>query len=201
MGGDPLDELVRKGSAALGPPLAAGEGELAELLGRANGFYAFVSALHVLPSGTDDRMSLERWNSDDLWRREYDGMADGLVFFAEDVFGVQFALAGTSVVTFEPETGEVQPLAPDLRAWAAAVLADHPMLTGYPLAHKWQTEHGALPQGQRLVPKVPFVLGGAYAVDNLAAMDATTAMSFRASVAVQIRDLPDGATIRLRVTD
>ena len=35
-------------------------------------------------------------------------LADGLFFFAEDVFGGQFAIRGEQVVTFDPETGEIE---------------------------------------------------------------------------------------------
>ena len=90
-------------------------------------------------------------------------MAEGLLFFAEDAFGGQFALRDEHVVTFDPETGEAQALASSIEDWADQLLADFEFLTGQPLAHDWQARNGALPPGERLVPKVPFVLGGEYA--------------------------------------
>ena len=36
-------------------------------------------------------MTVQHWNEGDLWRTSYDGLADGFLFFAEDVFGCQFA--------------------------------------------------------------------------------------------------------------
>jgi hypothetical protein len=79
---------------------------LGSLLALKNGFYAFEGALHVLgePGGPAGR-GLVEWNSQRLWRGAYEGMADGAVFFAEDVFGVQFALRDEAVQTFDPETG------------------------------------------------------------------------------------------------
>ena len=171
------------------------------MLGRVNGFYAFESALHVFPSGTTEAMSLELWNDPDLWRRDYDDLTDGLVFFAEDVFGGQFVLGDAGVGTFDPETGDVEVIAGDLTSWAAAVLGDYEMLTGYPIAHEWQVRHGALVEGQRLVPKQPFVTGGAFDVDNLYAADAIEGMRARGNLAVQIRDLPDGAKISYRIVE
>jgi hypothetical protein len=50
-----------------------------------------------------------------------------------------------------------------------------------------------------LIPKVPFVLGGEYSVDNLYDADAVSALLYRGDVAAQIRHLPDGATVKLRV--
>jgi hypothetical protein len=128
-------------------------------------------------------------------------MADGFLFFAEDIFGCQFALKESQVWTFNPETGEAQALASSLDGWARCLAEDYETLTGYPLAHAWQTRHGALAPGNRLVPKIPFVLGGEYNVANLHALDSAKSMLFRASIAVQIRDLPDGAQVQLQVIE
>ena len=40
--------------------------------------------------------------------------------------------------------------------------------------------------------------GGAFRVDNLLAMNEAEGMAYRADFANQIRDLPDGAEIRIR---
>jgi hypothetical protein len=198
LAGGPLGGVPAAGVAELagrhGPSLAA-------MLGRLNGFYAFESALHVLPSGTTERMNLELWNDPDLWRRDYDDMTDGLLFFAEDVFGGQFVLLDAGVGTFDPETGDVEVIAGDLVSWAAALLRDGELLTGHPIAHEWQVRRGALVEGQRLVPKRPFVTGGAFDIDNLCAADAAEGMRSRGSLAVQIRDLPDGTKITYRIVE
>src|SRR5690349_9916776 len=66
--------------------------ELAELLSQRNGFYAFESALHVLGVGENVLgRSLDVWNSGTSWRADYGGLARGFTFFAEDIFGAQFA--------------------------------------------------------------------------------------------------------------
>lgn len=177
-------------------------GHIRPLLGEKNGFYAFEGALHVFSDlGTTQEKGVLEWNSDGLWRSAYDGLAGEAVFFAEDVFGVQFCVLDGSIATFDPETGAFETIAKDMEAWAAQILSDASLWTGYGLAHEWQMRHGPLPPGERLVPKIPFVLGGEYDVANLHALDATKAMLFRASIAVQIRDLPDGAAIKLRVVE
>ncbi|MFA9444899.1 SMI1/KNR4 family protein [Egicoccus sp. AB-alg6-2] len=120
-----------------------------------------------------------------------------MLCFAEDVFGGQFALTPDGIVAFDPETGAVDHLAATLDEWAQAILDDHAVLTGHPLARAWQTRHGPLPPAQRLVPVVPFVLGGPFDLENLHALDATQGMRLRGELAAQLRDLPDGATVRL----
>lgn len=67
--------------------------------------------------------------------------------------------------------------------------------------HQWQITHGKIKQNQRLVPVIPFVLGGEFSVKNLRAQQSVTAMRARGSIAVQIRDVPDGGTIKLNVDD
>src|SRR6266702_176362 len=65
--------------------------ELLHLLELKNGFYAFESALEVFPAALfDGRMTLSRWNSHGLWKYEYEGLADGRLFFAQEGFGNQF---------------------------------------------------------------------------------------------------------------
>jgi hypothetical protein len=65
--------------------------------------------------------------------------------------------------------------------------------------HDWQVENGAIPQGKRLMPKIPFVLGGKYSLDNIYALDSVSAMKSRGNLALQLRDLPDGTKVEFRV--
>lgn len=177
-------------------PLSA---ELTELLATRNGFYACESALHVLPDGaTSYGCNLQEWNDPAGWRREYGGMVDGLVCFAEDVFGGQFAVRGDEIVTFDPETGDIEAMANSVEEWAEQILADFKILTGHPVGRQWQLANRALAPDERLVPTVPFVLGGDYVIDNLIALDAATGMRLRSELAMQLIDLPDGTTVRVR---
>jgi hypothetical protein len=178
---------------------ALGE-QLIELLKKKNGFYAFESALHVLPAGCRDSCTdIEVWNNDSSWRKEYGDRVQGYLFFAEDIFGVQFAIYNRGVKKFDPETGEFEDFATDLEEWATKILEDYNYETGYQFAHDWQLQNGPLPAGKRLLPKIPFVLGGAYEIEFLYAADALNGMMFRADICRQIRDLPDGAQIKLKI--
>ena len=203
----PIAELLAVAGPALGPRVTDADvpGEwgwgAARLLSGRNGFYAFESALHVFPLGAAVvGHELREWNAPDLWRHAYQDL-DGALFFAEDVFGEQFCLIGTRVCRFTPETGEFEFVADGVEDWAGRVLADSRLVTGHPLGHEWQLAHGPLAPGTRLIPRLPFVLGGAYAVENLIAADSVHGMLARADIAHQIKDLPDGATITLRVID
>jgi hypothetical protein len=208
-----LEKLISIGGPALAPTAASEDlvslgllpepaRGLVKLLGMKNGFYAFESALHVCPiQSCDTEIGLFAWNASDLWRNEYQGLADDCLFFAEDIFGVQFCAMDDGIHQFDPETGARRKIASDLEGWAAAVLGDYEELTGYPLAHEWQLMNGAIAAGLRLVPKIPFVGGGRFEVSNLYPIEAVQAMRFRASLAVQIRDLPEGARVQIRIVD
>jgi hypothetical protein len=176
--------------------------QLNEMLCNRNGFYAFESALHVFPArSTQIEIGIHEWNESLLWRSDYKTLIDGCVFFAEDVFGGQFCIFEEKVCTFDPETAEVAYLADDLEGWASIVLDDYEVLTGYPLAHEWQKAEGRLCPGKRLLPKLPFVMGGEFILENLFLGSAVDGMKSRAAIANQIAHLPDGTSIKIEVSD
>jgi hypothetical protein len=173
--------------------------DLLSLLQIKNGFYAFESSLHIFPAQTiNSNIGIAEWNSQDLWISGYKGIADESLFFAEDVFGNQFCVRRDGVFSFNSETGELDYLASDINGWAREILIDYEALTGFPLSHEWQLENGKLENGKRLIPKTPFVLGGEYVKENLVAMDSLQAMLFRASLAIQIQNIPDGTEITIQ---
>ncbi len=200
-----IERLVAASGGPLGPGVQDADGvpaELVPLLERSNGFYAFESALHVYPSrsAVAGRVTLSEWNAPATWRESYRDLVDASAyFFAEDIFGNQFALIEGNFVGFEPETGEIEVLASSAQDWAAAIVADWRQLTGFVTAHDWQVANGGVAEGQRLLPRQPFVLGGEFSVDNLQSVSAAIGMQVRAELALQIRDLPDGSKIKYRL--
>jgi hypothetical protein len=208
-----IAQLVRIGGLSLGPDYIS-EGssdfidygqlgrEFISLFSEKNGFYAFESALHIFPLLSETNcMTLARWNSNELWRYEYGTLAQGLLFFAEDAFGNQFCLHGEEICSFHAETGEIKTLDYTLDDWSARILAEYEVLTGYPLLHLWQSVNGAIPIGKRLMPKIPFVLGGDYSVENVYAIETVSGMKSRGNLAQQIKNLPDGMQVDFRIID
>ncbi|MGD0792326.1 MAG: hypothetical protein ABR920_11210 [Terriglobales bacterium] len=173
--------------------------ELLGMLEHKNGFYAFESALHVFPLTSEpvNGVSLAEWNSDSLWRNDYGDLTSGLLFFAEDIMQDQFCLSTSGVLRFSAETGGTKPMADSLENWADIILRDFDRETGWTFANKWQAENGPLPPGKRLMPKSPFFLGGAYSLENLWAGDAVEGMRFKADLAIQTKNLPDGSQVRI----
>jgi hypothetical protein len=226
--GSPICGPVANLPASLKEMAGRSADSLIDLLKEHNGFYAFESALHVLPSNClnsgitigDDQplpsngtlllshdeqgraigcpMDLERWNMRQLWRKEFGIAAEGLLFFAEDTFGEQFALLDGRVLRFNPESAAKEEFALNLNEWAERILADYSYETGYQQVHDWQLQNGPLQTGNRLIPKIPFIMGGAFEVENLFALDAVKAMRYRADIWKQIRNLPDGTPVQLK---
>lgn len=204
---DSLAKLLDVSSDALidaSPSLTSSEREMAgalaqeliDMLERKNGFFAFEGALHCFSTKpVAGSVSLEEWNSASSWRSEYDDLASGCLFFAEDIFGVQFCIAENKIWSFDPETGERDWLADSLESWAGEVLTNYEILTGYAIAHAWQLKNGAIPSGVRLVPIRPFVLGGAFDLSNMRAEKSIDSMIRRARIAMKIRYLPDGSSV------
>ena len=181
--GTPVEPRVELGSALANELVAL-------ILSRVNGFFAFESDLHMFPlTASGGYHGIDSWNVSDLWRNNYDGMTEGLLFFAEDIFGGQFGIRGDQIYSFDPETGELCQVGGSVDEWARKILDDYEFITGFIAA------------GDRLVPKRPFVLGGEYNVTNLVALEAVKGMRFRGDLAIRIRDLPDGAPIALKVVD
>jgi hypothetical protein len=175
--------------------------EIKQMLSGKNGFYAFESALLVRPlfdTKNSEVLGIENWNRPDLWINSYKIDIRNTVFFAEDIFGVQFCLRDDFVQSFDPETGEFTELARSLNEWAGWILSDYNTRTGLPLAQEWRKSYGLLEAAQRLIPIVPFVLGGEFSIGNLNKMLDSEGMNYRANIANQISDCPDGASVVIK---
>jgi hypothetical protein len=112
-----VEKLLSVGSEALAPQLVGMPtwlsdyrlgAELFQMLQKKNGFYAFEAALHVFPLTGDPGSGLEAWNAASLWRTGYKDLAEGLLFFAEDILQDQFCLSieRDGVMRFHAETGK-----------------------------------------------------------------------------------------------
>jgi len=172
--------------------------ELSELLQMKNGCCAYESALIMRPLYSRAIRGILEWNKPSLWRAEYKSVSAPILCFAEDLFGIQFCIVDNHVCTFDPETGEMKAQWTSLEEWANAILSDKNAMTGYPIAHEWQLINGPLLLGYRLIPKIPFVLGGEFKIENLFLMEDARGMLSRANIANQIHEIPDGTQIILQ---
>ncbi|MFJ8932114.1 SMI1/KNR4 family protein [Streptomyces sp. NPDC102364] len=204
-----LEALIARARYPLGPRRTVALdrsdgsfGELAALLTRHNGLTVFDAGVQVFRAGAEGLgPDLQTWNDPRLWKHTYEGLADGLLCFAQDLFGTQFALDNDGhVVRFDPETAERTPLGDSLENWAQWLLADPDLHGTHAFATRWQDQHGPLPHDQRLIPRHFFTLGGAYEDHNLVAKEAAQCMRIRGPLAQTVYSLPDGAQFQMTAT-
>lgn len=69
------------------------------------------------------------------------------------------------------------------------------------LVEKAQEHLGLLTEGQKYCLVTPGVLGGEYAISNIKTVPLIELIRFSGDLANQIKDLPDGAQIKLKVVD
>lgn len=201
-----FDALLGAAGGALGPGFAgalpdlggaARTRELEQLLGQRDGFFAFDDALMVLPVNAPiRRLDLVRLNNGD-WTANYWHRCEGLLFFAADALGDLFALSEDKVVRFASETGVVEPMADNLAGWAARVQADPAGEAGWPFAKTWADTHGPLEEGWRLTGKKPFVLEGAFDLDNLEQRALPEILEYRGNLATRLHEAPPGAILKM----
>ncbi|EMO89830.1 SMI1/KNR4 family protein [Leptospira noguchii] len=172
--------------------------EITEIIIKRNGFFTFESALHFFHYGKNaenDYNSLW-WNDLRTWKEKYQNERLHSSFcFAQDGFGNQFCFDNGGIYIFDVETGEFEFISHSIEDWAKKVLDDFNFLTGFPLLHEWQLQNGPVKFGFRLIPKIPFCLGGEYSVANLHTIESIKALNWRAEIYNQIKNLPDGAEI------
>src|SRR5579864_6158685 len=61
---------------------------IGSVLRQKNGFFCFESALRFFPSETSGASwGITDWNKHNLWKADYNGRADNVFCFAEDLFG------------------------------------------------------------------------------------------------------------------
>ncbi|WP_432537911.1 SMI1/KNR4 family protein [Kineococcus arenarius] len=203
----PLTALLNRASDPLAPPVdvdfGTTEGPFGQwrrLLGQRNGFFCFNAGVHLSHAGdAGAALDLATWNAPDTWKDAYAGLADGPLWFAQDLFGRQFGALPAGICILDPETGETATLADSLDGWAEWLLSDPDSNACYAAATAWQDAFGPLAPTERLLHRLPLVLGGDNDVENIVVRDAVTCMRVRGPIAQQIAHLPDGAQIEIRV--
>jgi hypothetical protein len=115
--------------------------------------------------------------------------------FAYDVFADVFVVLENGIGRVATETGALDETWASLDAWAEEVIANPEEILGEELLQNWSARFGQLQPGYRLTPKMPFIFGGTYELDNIVAMPIGDILQFRAEIARQVKDLPDGARV------
>lgn len=166
-----------------------------------NGGFFLEQSLHIY--GFSDLMAFHSIEINNfLIKSIYAEISEKLLVFGQDIFGNQFAFdqsEDNSIIFFNIETGEREFISPTFKQWIKDILTpDYNHYTGVNIAKKWRQEH-SLFWNERLVPKIPFVIGGEYDIVNLYASEYPKYVETNANIAKQIFNLPDGTNIKLTI--
>ncbi|MFC7291733.1 hypothetical protein [Hirschia litorea] len=199
-----LQELLSISTPPLGPKTHADsikDDDLKSLLATHNGFFSLENALWVFSD--ESLVNIPGHNHPEIqnWSRKYPKTGGVSHAFAVDAIGYPFFTSNQGILRMDLETGKFVRVAMDLEGWAARILKEYSRLTAWRLCHDWQDVHGPLPDGHRLFPKMPFVGGGEETVENMAAAPLVELISFYQELAQQIRDMPEGGEIEIRMVD
>jgi hypothetical protein len=172
------------------------------LLSLHNGLTAFDGGLRVFGIKPGKLPTLQEWNEPNGWRSAYKELVkDTLVFFAEDVFGNQFAFDDGNVVYFDVENGRAAPFAKSFSEWLSIILEDPVDTLQLALYKSWRDEGELLEPSEHLCPIYPFIVKADPPLKELYRVKSIEDMMYKGNFAYQIKDVPDGTPIKIRVTE
>lgn len=171
--------------------------EIKELYSDINGFIAFEGALLCLPIGIDADIEIMKFNTNRSWKAAYSEGVQDTLFFAADIFCHLFGLYKGGIVKFNPESGILEKHSSNIEEWASLILSDYDYETGWSLAKNWQLENRLINIGERLLPKVPFSIGGEYEVSNLTDIDLNEAMNQYSKLFAQVKNIEKGEAVKI----
>lgn len=164
-----------------------------------NGGFAFGNSLHfygVLPN----KIESEIFYNNFLFQKYYQDLIKVVLVFCEDTFGNQYAFLNDNKIAFiNIETAEIEFLFTDFKNFVEEIYKETDFYTGFSIMEKWSLENGAISEFKRLCPKKPFVIGGDYTTDNFYALEKEKLLDYNSYIAKQIKNLPDGVQIQLKV--
>ena len=171
------------------------------LLARANGYVAYDGGLHVRGACINPEWHSLRaaWDGSRALHRLFPGLTPQDIPFAEDALGDQYVLRTDVVHRLAGETGEVESLGVDLVGFDAAVRADPIAYLNLAPLEEFRAEGGSLAPGQLLSVYPPYVFDNSAASVSFRAIPAADRIGFLASLAAQLRGIPDGTAVRLTI--
>lgn len=171
--------------------------ELITLYTDLNGFVGFEGALLCFPSNLELNISLKYMNDLNPWKYVYCRDVQETFFFSADIFGHLFGVLRGGIMKFNPETGIIEKHSESIEEWASVIISNYDYETGWSLARDWQKENGPLNIEERLLPKVPFSIGGEYEISNLTVVKLNEAMKQYSNLFIQVKSAKKGESISI----
>jgi len=173
----------------------------AALRGR-NGVIAYGGGLHVRGACREPAWHSLRaaWEGPNAFHALYPGVQSTDIPFAEDAFGDQFLVRAGAVVRLEAEWGGIVEVSVSVERFFASLVADANSVLGFDPRQVLAALAAPLAPGQLVQAFPPFVLKTEAKVQ----LHPVLTDQLRRSLAIladELRGLPDGKSVRVRVPD
>jgi hypothetical protein len=177
--------------------------DLRSLLRQANGFVAYGGALHVRGAclAPDWHALRTAWQGAAAIASCYRSVFTADVPFAQDALGDQYLLRDGAVWHLKAEIDESELFAdslPEFLEQVSAAPLDYLVLG--PLQDFWDQD-GHLQPGELLSVYPPLIMRANPSTYSYRAIPAADRLAFLASFAAQVRDLPDGTSVKFVIND
>ncbi len=197
-----LQGVIFQGPALENPSKLQGlPDDLIEILWQVNGFVAYAGGLHI--RGMVDEPgwhSFDRYCSGGMALRQlFHEVRDYDIPFGQDFLGNQFLLRDSVVFRLRADTGEISSMGVGLGQFLGESREAPIEYLGLELLARYHQEYGALEPGQLIHTMPPLCLDRGEQKLALKAVPADQAVTYLASVARQVTDVPDGQEIRLEL--
>lgn len=165
-----------------------------------NGGFFFGQSLQLY-SLTQEEAFRNILNVNSVLQTEFNFLFDGLFSFAQDIFGNQFAfnIDNGHIVLFNIETGTKEILAKGFKEWLNILVEDLEYYTGMSYEKEWKQNY-SITLNERLQPKIPFVIGGNFSIDNFYANSYPAYLLYNADISKQVFHLKDGEKVQLKIS-
>jgi hypothetical protein len=164
-----------------------------------SGSFFFENSLHIFSTNLNSPLNIQKINEEITSLYDISNISFFL-FWGQDLFGNLFYYEDKGIGFFEIETGEKNLLSSNFSTFDSLLMNDYEYLTGVNYLKDWEFfNNKTLQETDRLCPKIPFIIGGDYAHDNLYEKDFFLNWRFNSDLAKQIKDTPDGSPVQIEI--
>jgi hypothetical protein len=177
--------------------------ELADILRQMNGFVASGGAFHLRGACVSPPWHSLRaaWHGRESFAARYHSVRLTDVPFAQDALGDQYLLREGAVWRLSGESDDVEPFAESLANLLKQVAADAVRYLVLGPLVAFREQGGTLAPGQLLSVYPPLIMQSDAGGYSYRAVSAADLLGAHARLAAKIRDLPDGAAVRITITE
>lgn len=137
----------------------------------------------------------------ELFKLNYSKILTIEFFFAQDIFGNQFGFSANGIVFFNIETGDKEYLCDTFDDWVEVLMSDIEYYSGINTIISWEKKNSTINFNERLSPKLPFVAGGEYEIENLYVSPFPNYIFSNANIANQVYNLAESTPIKLKASE